>query len=102
MHRRIIVLTNRDNVQSHEKWASTLGAEGLIHEIEANAPQRTEQSQYPLVDGVETLHVLVHTDAHIVVLHRERKSLFMGDHLFAWPMSNVVPWRGIAFGSWAE
>ena len=39
---KYMFLTHKDDIASHEKWASALGAERIMHEVETRPEDNTE------------------------------------------------------------
>ena len=87
---KYIVLSHRDDVAGHERWAERFSAERVIHGKECSQHQGTDKCEiklgndaegYQVVPGVRILLVPGHTEGSIAMLHEESKSLFTGDHL---------------------
>ncbi|CAK0771378.1 hypothetical protein CVIRNUC_003855 [Coccomyxa viridis] len=91
---KYIFLTHRDDVAAHYKWASALGAERIMHTMETNEKQRTNEVEHKLEgegpwslpdgsDDCEIIYTPGHTEAHCVLFYRPQQVLFSGDHLAA-------------------
>lgn len=86
---RYIILSHKDDVAAHQKYASRFGATRIIHSLEANSRQGTEKAEWKLegegpwmiCDDVEIIHTPGHTEGHIVALYHPENVLFTGDHL---------------------
>lgn len=85
-------LTHRDDVGDHEQWAEALGCRRIIHSLEANARQKTDQVEWKLdgegpwrlddgEDDVEVLFTPGHTRGCLSLLYTKDQALFTGDHL---------------------
>ncbi len=105
-----IVLSHRDDVADHERWAKRMNAKRVIHEDEATTSQGTvdcevqltdEQFPYKLKEGFELVHLPGHTIGCIALLHARTKSLFTGDHLFySRKRGSLVPSPQFTWYSW--
>lgn len=83
-----ILLTHRDDVADHQRWASAFGCERWIHDADAGAAPQVEHR----IDGIEPVFLdpdlqLIPTPGHTqgslcVLLGMERQVLFSGDHLW--------------------
>ena len=83
-----IVLTHRDDVADHAKWAQAFGCERWIHSADADAAPEAER----LIDGDDAMRIgsdltLIPTPGHTagslcVQLGQSRSVLFSGDHLW--------------------
>jgi glyoxylase-like metal-dependent hydrolase (beta-lactamase superfamily II) len=89
---RYMVLSHRDDVADHAKWAEELGCDRIIHKSEANRRQGTDQCETQLTgegpwqlpdggDDVELLFTPGHTAGCISMLSKPQQALFTGDHL---------------------
>eukprot|EP00171_Calliarthron_tuberculosum_P006030 IDg6030t1 len=105
-----VVLSHRDDVAAHDRWASALGATRIIHQTEANSAQRTDEcetqlvdSDFPhlLVEGVSLFHVPGHTRGSVAMLHEASASLFTGDHImYSGTRGAILPSSTYCFYSW--
>jgi glyoxylase-like metal-dependent hydrolase (beta-lactamase superfamily II) len=91
-----IVLTHRDDVAEHDRWARAFGCPRWIHQADADAAPQAERR----LEGRHSLRLdadlqLIPTPGHtagslVAVLGRERQVLFSGDHLWWNPERQVV------------
>ena len=106
---RHIVLTHRDDVADHERWAQAFAAERWIHAADADAAIEAEHQ----VAGTEALQLdvdlqLIPTPGHtagsmVIVLARHEQVLFSGDHLWWNPEHRaVVASRSYCWWNWSE
>ena len=105
-----MVLTHRDDVAGHDRWAKRMNAKRIIHEDEANARQGTDECEiqltnaqfpYKLKDGFELVHLPGHTVGCIVLVHERTRSLFSGDHLlFSHRTGSLLPSPQFTWYSW--
>ena len=85
---RWLLLTHRDDVADHQRWAQQFGCERWIHAADANAAPEAEQQLQgqglmQLAPGLQLLPVPGHTAGSMVVLLGEQRLvLFSGDHLW--------------------
>ncbi len=102
-----ILLTHRDDVADHEKFAAKFGAERVMHAADGAARYGVERS----IEGADPVQLdsdfLIiptpgHTRGHQVFLYRNT-FLFTGDHL-AWSpeKKTLTAFRSVAWYSWAE
>lgn len=105
---RWIVLTHRDDVADHERWARRFGAERVLHERDVTAAtagvERRLHGDAPVELGPDLLVVPTpgHTAGHCVLLHRDRH-LFTGDHLWWSPrLGSLHASRRVCWHSWSE
>ena len=90
-----IVLTHRDDVAEHQRWADAFGCERWIHRGDADAAPAAEQ----ILDGQEPFRLaaqlqLVPTPGHTagsmaLLLGDQRSVLFSGDHVW-WNREQAV------------
>lgn len=91
-----IVLTHRDDVADHQRWASAFGCERWIHQADADAApgaERLLQGDDPLLIGaaLQLIPTPGHTAGSLCVLLGEQRAvLFSGDHLWWNPQRQVV------------
>lgn len=86
---KYIVLSHRDDVGAHEKYASRFGATRVIHSLETNSSQGTDKVEWKLEgegpwrlgNDIEIIFTPGHTRGHIVMVFHPEKVLFTGDHL---------------------
>eukprot|EP01023_Acetabularia_acetabulum_P012973 TRINITY_DN16148_c0_g2_i2.p1 TRINITY_DN16148_c0_g2~~TRINITY_DN16148_c0_g2_i2.p1 ORF type:complete len:350 (+),score=58.04 TRINITY_DN16148_c0_g2_i2:147-1196(+) len=85
-----IVLSHRDDVGEHEKWANHFGAKRVIHKTElCNSIKDAEillegEGPWSLDDAyphLKIIHTPGHTQGSIVLYHDLERVLFTGDHL---------------------
>ena len=91
-----MVLTHRDDVADHERWAQAFGCERWIHQADADAAPQAERR----LEGLEAVGLAEHlqlipTPGHtagsmVAVLGTARQVLFSGDHLWWNPQQQVV------------
>jgi len=81
-----MVLTHRDDVADHERWAKRLGCRRVLHRDDVDAGTRGVELQpqglerVELAPGLTFIPVPGHTRGH-AVLHADGRYLFTGDHL---------------------
>ncbi|HEY7725390.1 MAG TPA: MBL fold metallo-hydrolase [Anaeromyxobacteraceae bacterium] len=104
---RFMVLTHRDDVADHRKWAGALGCERVLHARDvgrstADVERKVEgDAPVPLGEGLLLVPVPGHTAGSIALLCRERW-LFTGDHLWAGEDGRLEAGRDVCWHSWAE
>jgi glyoxylase-like metal-dependent hydrolase (beta-lactamase superfamily II)/ferredoxin len=91
-----IVLTHRDDVADHNRWARVFGCERWIHAADAEAAPEAEQR----ITGLQPVTIaptlqLIPTPGHtagsmVAVLGHSEQVLFSGDHLWWNPQQQVV------------
>ena len=83
---RWLVLTHRDDVADHAKWAERLGCKRVLHKGDVGGDTRAVELQpeglerVVLEPGLVFVPVPGHTRGH-AVLHADERYLFTGDHL---------------------
>ena len=103
-----MLLTHRDDVADHEKWADRFGAARYMHADDAG---RLRPKLERVLEGSDPVsleeHLLAiptpgHTRGHMVFLYRNRY-LFTGDHLW-WSdrYGSLYASRGVCWYSWPE
>jgi glyoxylase-like metal-dependent hydrolase (beta-lactamase superfamily II)/ferredoxin len=91
-----IVLTHRDDVADHDRWAKAFGAPRWIHRADADAAPEAEQrveglQPVALRGDLQLIPVPGHTEGSMVaVLGQQEQVLFSGDHLWWNPEQQVV------------
>ena len=91
-----LVLTHRDDVADHRRWAKALGCSRWIHQADADAAPDAEHqvhgSAAVALDGaLQLIPCPGHTAGSMAVLLGERRQvLFSGDHLWWRPEQAVV------------
>lgn len=91
-----LVLTHRDDVADHQRWAKALGCSRWIHQADADAaPDAEHQVQGSAAVALDGALQLIpcpgHTAGSMAVLLGERRSvLFSGDHLWWRPEQAVL------------
>ena len=106
---RAMVLTHRDDVADHARWAQAFGCRRTIHAADADAAHGAEQlvlGQEPveLLDDLQLIPTPGHTAGSMVLLlGQERQVLFSGDHLWWNPEQEVlVASRTYCWWNWRE
>ncbi len=105
---RRMLLTHRDDVADHERWASHFNAERLIHKDDAGRSLAGVERKIEGRDVVAIDDDLIviptpgHTRGHVVFLYRN-KYLFTGDHLW-WSTAReaLSASSNVCWYSWAE
>ena len=91
-----MVLTHRDDVADHERWARAFGCERWIHQADADAAPQAERrlegrDALQLAEHLQLIPTPGHTAGSLVaVLGTARQVLFSGDHLWWNPQQQVV------------
>ena len=81
-----MVLTHRDDVADHDRWAARLGCRRVLHRDDVDGGTRGVELQpqglerVELAPGLTFIPVPGHTRGH-AVLHADGRYLFTGDHL---------------------
>lgn len=101
-----MLLTHRDDVADHRRFAERFGCERLMHADDGAAKLGVEE----VISGPEAVNIgsdLIaipvpgHTRGHVVFLYRQR-FLFTGDHLAWSPQRNTLTaFRSACWYSWA-
>lgn len=105
----VMVLTHRDDVADHDRWARVFGCERWIHQADADAAPEAERT----IAGREAVQLaanlqLIPTPGHtagslVAVLGSARQALFSGDHLWWNPQQQeVVASQRYCWWNWAE
>ncbi len=103
-----ILLTHRDDVADHEKWADRFGAARVMHVDDAGRLrpklERVLEGSDPvsLEEDLLAIPTPGHTRGHLVFLYRNRY-LFTGDHLW-WSErhGSLYASRSVCWYSWPE
>ncbi|MEB3333235.1 MAG: MBL fold metallo-hydrolase [Synechococcaceae cyanobacterium] len=83
-----IVLTHRDDVADHQRWARAFGCVRWIHQADADAAPGAERllggdAPQPIGEALQLIPTPGHTAGSLCLLLGERRSvLFSGDHLW--------------------
>lgn len=105
---RFMLLTHRDDVADHARWARRYGLERIMHAADVSA--HTRGVEKPVhgdrpVDLAEDLTVIPtpgHTRGHICLLFRKR-FLFAGDHVWWSPNRRaLIASRSVCWYSWPQ
>jgi glyoxylase-like metal-dependent hydrolase (beta-lactamase superfamily II)/ferredoxin len=100
-----ILLTHRDDVGDHAKWAKRFAAPRVLHRDDASRATTEVEVQpegvepFEAAPGVLGIPVPGHTKGHVVYL--AGTDLFTGDHL-AWLQGRLVAFRRACWYSWPE
>jgi glyoxylase-like metal-dependent hydrolase (beta-lactamase superfamily II)/ferredoxin len=105
---KLMLLTHRDDVADHEKWASHFGAERILHRDDISRStsgverQLTGGAAITLDNDLLAIPTPGHTRGHTVLLYRDRY-LFSGDHLW-WSAAydGLNASQSVCWYSWAE
>jgi len=104
-----IVLTHRDDVADHARWARAFGASRWIHAADADAAPEAERrveglEPQALMADVQLIPTPGHTAGSMVALLGQREQvLFSGDHLWWNPEHQVVvASERYCWWNWAE
>lgn len=82
-----MILTHRDDVADHEKFAAHFGCKRVIHieEISGGTQEIEEKLSFTgtkeFLHLIRLIHVPGHTKGHMVIAYKDRY-LFTGDHIF--------------------
>ncbi len=104
----LMVLTHRDDVADHARFAAHFGCRRVLHRDDVTAATREVEVQpggrEPIRLAPDLLMIPTpgHTRGHAVLLHRNAH-LFSGDHL-AWDpeAGRLAAWRSVCWWSWEE
>lgn len=99
-----MVLSHRDDVADHDRFAEHFGLQRVIHAGDADAVPEAEvilEGDVGQVAGLDWMHVPGHTRGHAV--YRYDDVLFTGDHL-AWSPrhDHLIAFRRACWHSWDE
>jgi glyoxylase-like metal-dependent hydrolase (beta-lactamase superfamily II)/ferredoxin len=104
---RTMLLTHRDDVADHARFAERFGCERVMHADDGAARLGVERvirghEAFAIDDDLIGIPVPGHTRGHTVFLYRS-KFLFTGDHL-AWSpkRKSLIAFRNACWYSWAE
>lgn len=84
---KYMILTHRDDVADHQKFAEYFNCERVMHCDEINSSTLSVESKLAFQDEMiflpelKLIHTPGHTKGHIVILYKN-KFLFTGDHIF--------------------
>jgi glyoxylase-like metal-dependent hydrolase (beta-lactamase superfamily II)/ferredoxin len=105
---RQMLLTHRDDVADHERWASHFNAERVIHKDDVGRALSGVERKIEGRDAVRLDDELIliptpgHTRGHMVFLYRD-KYLFTGDHLWWSPArESLSASHSVCWYSWRE
>lgn len=110
-HVDYLILTHRDDVHNHDKWASALNAKRIIRIDECNSMQKTDECEiklrdvdfpFEITEGVTLIHVPGHTKGSISLIDEYSNSLFSGDHVFGSLDENITASKVYCSYSWDE
>jgi glyoxylase-like metal-dependent hydrolase (beta-lactamase superfamily II)/ferredoxin len=103
-----MVLTHRDDVADHERWARRLGCRRVLHRDDVDSGTRGVELQPQGLERVELAPGLVfipvpgHTRGH-AVLHAQDRYLFTGDHLeFDEEAGSLRAFRDFCWYDWRQ
>ncbi len=104
---RLMLLSHRDDIADHAKWAAQFGCPRVMHEAEGARRlgiERVLKGDAVLAIEPELLAIPTpgHTRGHVCYLHRQ-KFLFTGDHL-AWSpeRQTLIAFHDACWYSWRE
>lgn len=102
-----MLLTHRDDIADHERFAEKFGCERIMHAADGARRLGVEriiegEEAVGLDDQLVAIPTPGHTRGHVVFLYKE-KFLFTGDHL-AWSPARetLTAFRSVAWYSWPE
>jgi glyoxylase-like metal-dependent hydrolase (beta-lactamase superfamily II)/ferredoxin len=104
---RHMLLTHKDDVADHARFAKTFGCERVMHADDGAArlgAERVIEGEHPVQLGKDVLVIPTpgHTRGHVVFLY-QNKFLFTGDHLAWSPTRNTLTaFRNATWFSWAR
>jgi glyoxylase-like metal-dependent hydrolase (beta-lactamase superfamily II) len=104
---RHMLLTHKDDVADHARFAKTFGCERVMHADDGAArlgAERVIEGEHPVQLGKDVLVIPTpgHTRGHVVFLY-QNKFLFTGDHLAWSPARNTLTaFRNATWFSWAR
>jgi glyoxylase-like metal-dependent hydrolase (beta-lactamase superfamily II)/ferredoxin len=103
-----MVLTHRDDVADHERWAQRLGCKRVLHRDDVDSGTRGVELQpqglerVELEPGLTFIPVPGHTRGH-AVLHADDRYLFTGDHLeFDEEAGSLRAFRDFCWYDWGK
>ena len=102
-----MVLSHRDDIADHAKFAAHFGCERIMHEADGAARLGIERvvtgaSEQRLDAELVIIPTPGHTPGHQVMLYRD-EVLFTGDHLAWSPVKEtLIAFRDACWYSWAE
>ena len=104
---RTMLLTHKDDVADHERFAAKFNCKRVMHEDDGGARRGTErvikgENATRIDDDLLAIPVPGHTRGHMVFLY-QNKFLFSGDHLAWSPNRNsLIAFRSACWYSWTE
>jgi len=104
---RTMLLTHKDDVADHERFAAKFKCERVMHDDDGAARYGVErviddQGAVSIDDDLLAIPVPGHTRGHMVFLYKQ-KFLFSGDHLAWSPNRNsLIAFRSACWYSWTE
>ena len=104
---KTMILSHRDDIADHEKFAAHFGCERIMHEADGAARLGIErvisgESELRLDEELVIIPTPGHTRGHQVMLYRN-EVLFTGDHLAWSPVKKtLIAFRDACWYSWAE
>jgi glyoxylase-like metal-dependent hydrolase (beta-lactamase superfamily II)/ferredoxin len=103
-----MVLTHRDDVADHARWAARLGCRRVLHRDDVDAGTRDVELQpqglerVTLAPGLTFIPAPGHTRGH-AVLHADGRYLFTGDHLeFDEDAGSLRAFRDFCWYDWGQ
>jgi glyoxylase-like metal-dependent hydrolase (beta-lactamase superfamily II) len=104
---RTMLLTHKDDVADHERWAGKFKCARVMHDDDGAARRGVErvvtgQEAVAIDHDLTAIPVPGHTRGHMVFLY-QNKFLFTGDHLAWSPNRNsLIAFRSACWYSWTE
>jgi glyoxylase-like metal-dependent hydrolase (beta-lactamase superfamily II) len=104
---RTMLLTHKDDVADHERFAGKFKCERVMHDDDGAARHGVErvvtgQAAVAIDQDLTAIPVPGHTRGHMVFLYKN-KFLFTGDHLAWSPNRNsLIAFRSACWYSWTE
>ena len=94
---KYLVMSHRDDVAGHDKWAKRLGCKRILHQADVSSSQKTDEVEIQLTDeafgengkgfweldadGLKVISVRGHTRGSIALYDTKTLALFTGDHV---------------------
>lgn len=105
---KLMLLTHRDDVADHQRWAAHFRAERVLHRHDlTRSTEGVERviagaESHRLADDLLIIPTPGHTRGHLAFLYRDRY-LFTGDHLWWSPRVNsLYASRAVCWYDWSE